>query len=215
MKSGKKLAAEGGSEAAPDYDFWVTMPSWTREEAIALLTGRDPAKSNRHQPSNSNALKLGLLIERAFSFGVFPNAVQVSPNDCVSTALSSNVPLPRELLKAFKKKKIDLKNWKTECERLTAENERLSKLAHETEQTKSKPSENVTSLKKKIGSLQIALLGVAIHKFRMKKDWQNSSVAKNIASSIAEAGLKLDEDTVRAHLIEAVATKGNDAIFYS
>ena len=215
MKSGTKPPMVDRAEAVPDYDFWVAMPSWTQDEAIALLTGRDPANPNRHKPFNEDAQKLGLIIGRAFSFGVFPNAIQASPSDCVSIAQSSNVALPRELLTAFKNKKIDLKNWKAECDRLTAENARLAKLMQEAAQTKSKPIENVTSLKKKIGSLQIALLGVAIQKFRMKKDWQNSSVAKNIASSIAEAGLKLDEDTVRTHLIDAVAAKGKDAIFHS
>jgi hypothetical protein len=211
MKSGKKPPAD--SDKVPDYDFWVAMPSWKREEAIALLTGRDPTSPNHHQPSNQDAQKLELLIDRAFSFGVFPNSAQVSPSDCVSIAQSSNVPLPRELLKAFRKKKIDLKNWKSECDRLTAEKETLAKMASDPTPSTITPKENVTGLKKKIGSLQILLLGVAIDKFNMKKDWQSSSVARNISSAITRAGLKLDEDTVRKHLDDAATAKGGKAKF--
>ncbi|MCB2114147.1 MAG: hypothetical protein KDD85_11450 [Parvularculaceae bacterium] len=213
MKTGKMPSNVGNADTAPDYDFWVAMPSWTREEAIALLAGRDPARPHNAQTINEDTKKIELLIDRAFSFGVFPNAIQNSPRDYLSTIASSNVPIPPDLLSAMKRKKIDLRNWKLECEQLSAENKRLAKLVSEQANSASPPNENVTGLKRKIGSLQTMVLGIAIDKFNLKKNWQNSSVAGNISSAITRAGLSLSEDTIRKHLDETVAAKGAEAKF--
>ena len=213
MKSGKRPPAVNEAGTAPDYDFWVTLPAWTREEAIALLAGRDPSRPHHAQTINEDARKIEFLIDRAFSFGVFPNAIQNSPCDYISTLTSSDFPIPPELLRAMNRKKIDLKNWKHECEQLRAENKRLAKLVSEQTNSTSAPNESVTGLKRRIGSLHVIVLGLAIDKFNLKKNWQSSSVAGNISSAITRAGLSLNEETVRKHLEEAVAAKGAKAKF--
>ena len=212
----KKTTSKTRTDSGPDYPFWVAMPTWTREEAIALLSGQNPDIPTEDITSSDVQKKIARLLERAFESGAFPNAIRVSPEDCLSAMESFGLSAPKALSAAASANEISIMNWRAECERKEAEIERLRRNI-ETEATIEKRATsklNVTGLKKKIGSLQIALLGLSIAKFNLKRDWNNSSSATNIANAIHQSGLSLDKDTIRTHLAEAIEAVGDRAKFH-
>lgn len=212
----KKTTSKTRTDSGPDYPFWVAMPTWTREEAIALLSGQDPDAPQEDIAPNGAQTKIARLLDRAFESGAFPNAVRVTPEDCLSAMASFGLPAPEALITSANANKISIRNWQAESNRKDAEIERLRK-GIETDTSvrpNAKNEANVTALKKKIGSLQIAFLGISIAKCKLKRDWKNSSIATNIASAIRLSGLSLNEDTVRKHLVEAIEAVGEHAKFH-
>lgn len=199
-----------------DYSFWVAMPTWTRKEAIALLSGHDPDSPSDNTTPDNERTKIARLLDRAFESGAFQNADRVTPEDCLSTMASFGLSAPKALVAAANANKTSIRNWRAECERKDVEIERLRRNIESNatieKNTANKP--NVTALKKKIGSLQTVLLGLSIAKFKLKRDWNNSSIATNIANAIQQSGLSLDKDTVRTHLAEAIETVGDRAKFH-
>lgn len=212
----KKSTNKTGNSATPDYAFWVAMPTWTREEAIALLSGQDPDSTPEDVTPNDKQAKIARLLDRAFESGAFPNANRVAPKDCLSAMESFGLSAPNALIAAANTNKISIKNWRAECEIKDAELERLRQIIERNSIAKRKvlKENNVTALKTKIKSLQKAFLGVAIDKFKLKREWKNTSAVKNIADSIDRSGLSLNEDTVRTRLADAIETVGKNAKFY-
>lgn len=212
----KKSSKNDGNSAMPDYSFWVAMPTWTREEAIALLSGHDPDSPSNDIPPHNERTKIARLLDRAFESGSFPNADRVTPADCLSAMEGFGLSAPKAIIAAATANKISIKNWRAECERKDAEINHLRRnIESKTTNKKTTANEpNVTALKRKISSLQIALLGLSIAKFKLKRDWRNSSIATNIANAIRLSGLRLNEDTVRKHLAEAIEAVGEGAEFH-
>jgi hypothetical protein len=212
----KKMTKKAGKSTIPDYAFWAAMPAWTREEAIALLSGQDPDSSSGDIAPNDERTKVARLLGRAFESGAFPNADRIAPKDCLSAMESFGLCAPKALTSAAKDKKVSIKNWRRECETKDAEIVRLRQDIERTSIAKKRMSteNDITALKRKITTLQKVFLGISIDKFNLKREWKNSSAAKNIASSIDRSGLKLDEDTVRKHLTDAHKAVGRKAKFH-
>ena len=212
----KKTTSKTRTDSGPDYPFWVAMPTWTREEAIALLSGHDPDSQSDHvTPTNEQATVVRLL-DRAFESGAFPNAHRVAPEDCLSAMASFGLSAPKALIAAAKAKKVSIKNWRAEYERKEAELERLRQDIEKNAIARRRVSKenDITALKRKIKSLQKVFLGISIDKFNLKREWKNTSAAKNIAGSIDRSGLSLNEDTVRTHLADAILAVGKNAKFH-
>ena len=212
----KKSTNKAGSKAMPDYSFWVAMPTWTRDEAIALLSGHDPDSPSDDVNSNDEKTKIARLLERAFEAGAFPNADRVTPEECLSAMESFGLSAPKALIVAATSNKISIKNWPAEYEKKDAEINRLRKgiESDTTVRTNEKKEANVTALKKIISSLRKALLGLAISKFKLERDWSHSSVVTNITNAIQQSGLNLDKDTVRTHLVDAIEAVGEEVQFH-
>lgn len=212
----KKLTNKAGNSAMLDYSFWVAMPTWTREEAIALLSGHDPDSPSDEALATDANKQIKRLIDRAFESGTFPNADRVTPKDCLSAMASFGLSAPKALVAAANASKISIRNWRAECERKDVELERLRQNIEKNGSAKKRVSKenDVTALKRKITSLQKAFLGISIDKFNLKREWKNTSAAKNISSSIGRSGLSLNEDTVRKHFADAIETVGKNAKFH-
>ena len=212
----KKSTNKAGDNAVTDYSFWVAMPTWTREEAIALMSGQDPDYPPNDATPHHERKKVERLLERGFEHGAFSNASRVSPEECLSAMASFGLSAPKPLVAAAKANKISIKNWQAECERKDAEIKRLQRsgVSNATAKPNEMTEPNVTALKKRIASLQVAFLGLAIAKCKLKRDWSHSSIATNITNAISESGLSLGKETVRTHLAEAIEAHGEDARFH-
>ena len=212
----KKSTNKAGSEAMPDYSFWVAMPTWTRDEAIALLSGHDPDTPPEDPTPNDKQTKIARLLERGFEAGAFPNANRVTPEECLSAMESFGLSVPAALSSAAKETKISIKNWQAECGRKEAEIERMRNgIESDTSvRTNEKKEANVTALKKRIASLQIIFLGVAIARYKLKRNWSHSNSVTNITNAISDSGLSLSDDAVRGHLAAAIEAHGEDAQFH-
>jgi hypothetical protein len=129
---------------------------------------------------------------------------------------SCGLAIPKALAAAATSNSISIKNWRAEYERKEAELERLRQDIEKNAIAKRRVSKenDITALKRRIKSLQKVFLGISIDKFNLKREWKNTSAAKNIAGSIDRSGLSLNEDTVRTHLADAILAVGKNAKFH-
>lgn len=204
-----------------DYAHWIKADYWTVEECLALTFGKNPniinyryVSENRYCEANLGCVmtefvkrydKLLNLVERSIESG-FLKTIQtygkalntekrrILPLQYISWAQSKSTALPKEL-EAIASKKIDYQDiavkameanisFQDKCANLEAENKSLK------EELKQKEDQRV------IKTLYKILCGLIAKHYSDK----TSRVSKIQTTLLNEAGIDLDEKTIRTHV---------------
>lgn len=199
------------SEAKADFDYWSKMPSWTTDEAVALLLDKDPRVVNwdnisphatpMHKKPESFAKEYqdlrDLLIRK---YGTNQYIITV-PSELIEWADGVGVKVPEELQKMVLERGDQSTDWKALHEEKCKEVEELKK---NLEDSQSKRKELVIRTRASTNSnkmLKIALAVIAKEKFKYDED---SSAIGTMLSYFARQGFNTDDQTLRERIKEGL-----------
>ena len=218
-----------------DYADWARSAYWTGEQAVALSFGLDPdeiiwdrlAEQATLSPLAHQILRGLKRVKHSQNFGELPN--NMPPHKFVEYLEFRKLAAPIQLFEAIKEFGRPIPDWRQRCSELQTLLIEAQQAAIGTEGTLAQCErananqtcidrgqtlveiETIAGLKKRINSLQIMCLGMALHKYGLKSDGKPSSAATNIVKALATRGLSLSVDTVRDHLHEALAVNPIDS----
>lgn len=185
------------------YDYWAKAAFWHVDEAAALLVGLDPALVDpRWRPTsriNFDSWRQWKALRELLARAQTARQIDLAlgPGGILAWAKRLDIAYPPSLEQAVLRHGHKLVDWKVEAESLRAE---LAALKNGTSGQEAAPKEMHA---KERESLLKLIIGMAIKGYGHDPKVSRSGTAKEIASDLAIAGIRLDEDTVRKYLIEA------------
>ncbi|TPW25735.1 hypothetical protein [Pararhizobium mangrovi] len=181
--------------ASADFDTWLSMATWTVDEAVSLSLAKEPGTVDRSSGFYKFSLKTGSPFISEYE----------KRTDQLSRAIKAqdlDKPLRPEAVMAwfqgqgmqgaFGGRVHHIARYDEEVEVLRRENERLKRLVTSPEKLETNS----------VLGLYRLCLGMAICRYEYRTDMRNGA-AKSIAGEFAEVGLSITDDTVRKHLQRA------------
>lgn len=193
-------------EAKADFNYWGKMPSWTTDEAVALLLDKDPRVVNwgnisphatsMHKKPESFAKEYqdlrDLLIRK---YGTNQHTV-IAPSELIEWANSVALKAPEELQEMVLERGDQSKNWKTMYEELLQRNS-------ECPSTIKNPQKTSSAYTKELDSKNKIIAAIVKKHYRFDPNAKKNATTSNVHTAIIECGLSLDEGTILRHLKEA------------
>lgn len=192
----------------PDYDFWMGMASWSKDDAIALAVGMDPDVADWRIHMSDDQNKRVRQIERAIITGVFPNSDLINPRDFLSEMMSNDYEFPKGLMAAAKARKVKIKNWKHAHDAVVAKFEVTSRSDVMSADAKSGSKLPTPRLE----SCYRIILGVACTRYGYDPKKNYNTATKKIFRDIEKSGIKITDETILSTLRKAYEEVGLELI---
>lgn len=206
--SDDRFAFFNSKAAEARLEYWLRLPRWTIDEAVALSFGKDPSIVNREKlrafprhpdsPFCSEYLERLEFVERATEANVL--AEPLAPTAFASWCRGQNIALPADML-SYKDGADELSTLRIECDRLRREMEKLQGQRYD----------EVAGRPKRSTLLKI-IIGMAIARFEHRTEKSSSAVGmiekRLVALQISEknlnqAKISVSNDIIRRVLAEA------------
>jgi len=209
-----------GADKIADFDYWAKSPYWTADQAAALSFGKNPRHISHFEvekaaPNLPFRERYLLLFDRISRAQVPPQLAKlILPRDYVTWAKHNDIDLPKALEEAVERHGLALDSsyeeyLLAENERLKEENATLWAQVEKNERADSgsraptlAPTSQSGSTKDRNILLKM-IIGMAVKKYNYQKESTRQAATQNIADTLAEVGVPVNVDTVRAKLRDA------------
>jgi len=202
-------------KAMADFKFWAKMPTWTKEEAVALSLGRNPyivnissleaefydnPFSKDHEFCREYFKRINLLTRYNKTSQL---SYEPTPLAFTLWAKENDIFIPIELEKAVNDRWGEHTDWKLKFRDLEIENKNLKSSLEATQRNLIEEKNQQDINPKRKTSFDILVLVMALKKYRHDPKAKQNSSTKNIHDDILSYGLTIDQNTIREILDEA------------
>lgn len=203
-----KFAFFNSKTAEARFDYWLRLPSWTADEAIALSLGKDPRAVNqeklqafdrfRESPFCIQYCERLDLIKRASDVKVISETL--SPAAFILWFGTNDIPLP-PAMHAYREDADEVLTLRAECDRLRGELETRNK----------RDSDEILGRPKRITLLKV-IIGMAVARFEHRTEKSSGAAGliekslQNICDSDENTDhikISVSDDVIRNILSEA------------
>jgi Glu-tRNA(Gln) amidotransferase subunit E-like FAD-binding protein len=207
--------------ADADFEYWARMPHWTVNEAVALTLGKAPEEVNWHTAEkvldrSSVAAEYSRRRELAVRSVAWKHLTDpVLPAEFVAWADRMGMTIPEALRNALDAEGVKETDYKALYESLLASRAEADESRAAIFQALQKMSANLEAAQaenrasKALGtkereSMTAIIAGMVIGRYKYNPGAEKNSATQQIANDMARIGLRLDVDTVRKYVVEAV-----------
>ena len=197
--------------AKADFDYWSKMPSWTIDEAVALLLDKDPrvVSWNNISPHATPMHKkpelfaqeyqdLNELLRRKYGSN---QHIKTVPSELIEWADRVGLKVPAELKKIVLEGKDASTDWKALYE---AKYKDLEELKHKLEISQHKRKELVIKVRASTNSSKMPKMALAVIAKDKYKYGEDSNAIGTMLSCFARQGLNTDDKTLRDRINEGL-----------
>lgn len=196
------------------YDFWSKAAYWEKDEAVALLLGRNPkvvnSKSIRSEHRQSLTIEMFNDISELLSRAMTARQIDftLGPGGILAWAKRSGIEFPAELEAAVLRNGQELKDWKAIAATLAADVGKLKTTLSELETAP--PPNKALGTREKEGYLKL-IIGMAIDGYGYDPSEARSPLAGELSGNLQKLGISISDDTVRNYLKQAKELLPRDA----